>query len=385
VRRHLRKIVRHGNDRLDRVRRAGGDRLQHALLILVGAGMSGAHLSEACPVGDSVIVDDDIITETTLMVPSYTEPGAPKAAELARRRNHKLPHCRAVAFVGRAEWLGQGFWAYAAQRGAVILDCVDRAATRLFLARMATLASLPMVTTGLGGRRVAVRAWPADPHAACARCLGLPDSLESESCTGRPLNLPDPDPTIAVIGAGALAGALAVEMATGLITGRITEAVEVRADLTNGLSVWRSTIPAAPDCDHRPAQWLAERDVCATNSEVPLGQFFARAKEELGAQPVLLLEHTEQRLECPCGHVEERLWAMQRHFECPQCGGTSVIGTARGPTEITEDLLPPDGTPASLGLPLWPILTFRAGRRQVHYELRGDAPAVLGAEWRDTR
>jgi adenylyltransferase/sulfurtransferase len=137
-----------------------------------------------------------------------------------------------------------------------------------------------------------------------------------------------------------------------------------------------------PDCyGHETYQELAMLG-CGV-ADMTVGELLARARQDLGSETavVALSRDVVSALSCPaCFSQEDVFRSLGKVTEadavCPKCGGTRVPVTLS--TLGYDDALDAKSF-ADLGVPLFDIVTARAGERAISYVFDGDAEAVLGS------
>jgi tRNA A37 threonylcarbamoyladenosine dehydratase len=138
--------------------RAALPRLRAAHVCIVGIGGVGSWVVEALArsgIGALTLVDaDDVcVTNTNRQLPALADTvGRPKVAVMAERVAMISPSCRATAL---PEFLARSNAdALLDQRFDLIVDCVDRAATKAFLIHACRERGMAVLTSGAaGGRR----------------------------------------------------------------------------------------------------------------------------------------------------------------------------------------------------------------------------------------
>ena len=111
-------------------------------------------------------------------------------------------------------------------------------------------------------------------------------------------------------------------------------------------------------------------------------QLWERAEADLGPGAILEFQaDLLSGLECPHCAVATTCFSSlgrvtEREGLCPRCGAPRIPLTYHT-LSGTEPFL--DQPLERLGVPAWEVITARVGARQMHYELAGDAPDVLGS------
>jgi adenylyltransferase/sulfurtransferase len=145
------------------------------------------------------------------------------------------------------------------------------------------------------------------------------------------------------------------------------------------------TYTQKPDCPmHEPLGEVTVLEHGAANWTV--GELLERVRADMGRSDAVAEFNQDllAGLHCArCGESEPLFASLGKVTEsqgrCPQCGehrAPEVYHTL-GDDERREAAMR-DRTLREIGVPLWDVLTGRAGAHQLHYELGGDKAAVLG-------
>ena len=148
------------------------DRVQEALILVVGAGAIGNEVMKNLAllgIGRILIVDPDTIEASNLsrsILFREQDIGQPKAEVAARAIKMINPLIETTPFIGRIEdAFGLGVW----RRIDVVIGCLDNRAARYYVNRTARLAGSPWVNAGIGALNGQVQVFLPGDH-ACYEC-----------------------------------------------------------------------------------------------------------------------------------------------------------------------------------------------------------------------
>jgi len=351
--------------------------------VVVGGGLTGGCLAALTDRWRVDVIDFDVAEPGQQIVPALSRAGRAKAVLAREYRRSRFPWTQSeLAVVGEAEAVGDGYWRWKAEAGAIVLAMTDSVPTQMHLAAVAKRHGLPYIATGLGPDAAEVFVSPT-ADAACYGCLGREPDEDAAGCfvTGvdaAPANAAEPPATNSTLALAALASARAVGEATAIALGR-REAAEL-IHLPELGEPFRSPVAPSDSCavcarerDREP------REVAPV--ECSWSDGFAEIAAAAGAPSdcrVLLPGRSCRSLVCPdCAAVHEpgHPLVLARTVVCGACGGRNLVAVEPaepGETVPLDDLAAV--TPRSAGWPWWPVIDLIVGGRTLSVELAGDRP-----------
>lgn len=362
-------------------------RLRDAKVLVIGAGAIGNELIKNLAllgIGRLAIADLDTVENSNLsrsILFRYEDCGRPKAEVAAQRAREIYPDLRAQALRCNIVYdLGLGIYRWAD----VILGGLDNREARVAINASAAKTDRVWIDGAIERLDGAARVF--DPvRGPCYECtMGENDwkMLEARrSCAlltrgemeqGR---VPT-TPTTASVIAG-IQCQEAVKLLHGLDTlagrGFVFEGAYHQSYVVEYVR--------KPDCpSHDPLEQIDAQDWSVT--AVRAGDLLERARSDLGASAIV---ETNQDLlsglECAqCGETEPVYESLGKvsvdRGRCPRCGEHRAPLLYHAIDGSDRSVL--DRTLAELGVPLWDILSARAGLKRRAYEFAADRRAVLG-------
>jgi adenylyltransferase/sulfurtransferase len=347
------------------------DRLAAAKVMVVGAGALGNELVKNLAllgVGSIVIVDRDTVENSNLarcVLFRAQDEGKPKASLAAERANEINPDVRAVGIVGDVRHaVGLGAFIDAD----VILGGLDNREARLFLNAACWKTGTPWVDGAIEGLMGVMRTFvppdsadyestmSRDEHELLARrraCTLLSrDELESGKV-----------PTTATT-ASVIAGLQAQEAVKLLHRDRIDADFGGKGFVFNGLTHDSYVVTYTTRDDALTRDSYELEHLVAVEEDVTFGQLVAKARDALGEEAHLLLEHEVVRaFSCSTCETRERVDRPASALPaaaaiCPQCGAERRlellhrIDASNGLAELR---------PADLGIPPAEIVAAASG------------------------
>lgn len=361
-------------------------RLAAARVLVIGAGALGNEILKNLAllgIGRAVVCDLDQIEQSNLsrsVLFREGDRGQAKSVIAAERAREIHPGFAVTPWVGNVVYdLGLGLYRWAD----VILAGLDNREARVAINRAAARTGKIWIDGAIERLDGVARVF--DP--ACGPCYECTMSANDwkmlaarRSCallsrTDVAQGKTPTTPTTASIIAG-IQCQEAVKWLHGL------ETLAGRGFVFEGLShqSYVVTYTRKDDCpSHDPLEPVQVLDW--RRSETTGRQLWERARADLGPGAILEFQaDLLSGLECPHCTVTTPVFSSlgrvtEREGLCPRCGTPRIPHTYHSLTG-TESFL--DQTLEGLGIPAWEVVSARVGTRQLHYELAGDAPDVLG-------
>ena len=367
-------------------------RLAEAKLLVVGAGALGNEIIKNCAlagVGNLLVADMDRIENSNLsrsVLYREEDNGRFKADIACGSARGIYPDIAIHPFIGNVVHdlgLGVYFWAD------VVIGGLDNREARVSINAGAMFAGKPWVDGAIEVLNGVARVF-APGDGPCYECT-MSDidwkMLENRrSCALLTRDELDEGkvpttPTTASIIAG-VQSQEAIKLLHGL------DSIAGKGMVFNGLAgeSYLVEYKRKPDCmGHERARKL-ERLGCGV-ADITVGSLLKRAREELGAGAVIgLSRDLVSALTCSgCGTSEKVFRSLgkvtEREGKCPACGQMRApetlltLGLEEGPEARDMEEM----TFAELGVPLFDVVTARAGERTISYMFDGDAGEVLGS------
>ena len=357
-------------------------RLAEAAVLVVGAGALGNELVKNLAltgVGSIVVLDMDEVENTNLsrcVLFREGDEGADKARVVAQRGAELNSEIRVIPVVGDARlvvtpWL--------ASRFDLVLGGVDNREARLHVNQACWKAGTPWIDGAIEGLLGVMRVF-VPPDSACYECTMNETDHQvlaaRKSCAllTRGQMLEGKVPTTAT--SASVIAAMQVQEAIKLLHGDLLDAPFAgKGFVYNGLThdSYAVTYKRRPDClSHDSYDLSTARPL---DRDRPLAEALAEARNALGGEPVLELEHGLVR-SVSCDECAEEI-PVRRPIEtlsaeeaaCPDCNRERRLSLAHA-IEPGDELLGLGA--AQLGLPAFEVLTARAGERRLHFVLDGD-------------
>lgn len=360
------------------------ERLSRASVLVIGAGALGNELTKnlaLAGVGTVVVLDMDQVENSNLsrcVLFREGDEGADKATVVARRAAELNSEIRLIPVVADARLAASpGLIAHFD----VVLGGLDNREARLHVNQACWKAGTPWVDGAIEGLMGMMRVF-VPPDSACYECTmneedhRLLAARRACSLLTRDQMLEGKVPTTAT-SASVIAGLQVQEAIKLLHRDSLSTDFAGRGFAFNGLThdSYVVTYGRRDDCLSHDTYDLAGG--AAFGRDRPLAELLGRARDDLGADAVLDLEHELVRA-LVCARCE-RETTVDRPIEtltaadalCPQCGAERRV-------ELTHVVAPQDERLLGLSaaeLGLWPfdVITARgAGGRRAHFVLDGD-------------
>jgi molybdopterin/thiamine biosynthesis adenylyltransferase len=364
------------------------ERLRDAVVLVVGAGALGNELVKnlvLIGVGTVVVADLDRVENSNLARCVFfrtADEGRFKAEVLAQRASELNPDVELVPLVGDVR-LTAGLALYLETD--VVLGGLDNREARLFVNQACWKTSTPWIDGAIEGLMGIVRVF-VPPETACYECTMSERDHEliaaRQTCAmlSREDMLAGKVPTTAttssVVAAVQVQEAVKLLHADVLGTSALAGAGLQFVGLTHDSYVVRYT--RRDDCLSHDTYELQSAE--AADPAVTFGELLLRARERLGGDSVLDLEH-EIVLGATCGlcGCEEEMLRPVAALEagkglCPRCGNPWQLRFTHSLALEDESLL--QLTPGELGLPPGDVVVGRAGFDRCFFTLNGDRSAL---------
>jgi adenylyltransferase/sulfurtransferase len=378
------------DDRFSRFRLIGWwdqEKLRAARVLVIGAGALGNEILKNLALlgfANIVVVDLDSIESSNLsrsILYRAADVGRRKADVAAEAVTNIFPEARVHPITANVvHGLGLGLFAWAD----VVLAGLDNREARLWINRACWKMNKPWIDGAIEGINGVARLFMPG-HPPCYECtLGETDwailnkrmscnllALESDT-EGKVATTP----TISSIIAG-----LQVQEAVKLLHG--LPVLAGKGFIFEGLNHTSYRVEYTENADCMSHYTFAEIiSLEETSHELTLKQLLAAAREQLGAQAVVVefSRDVVHKLSCPGCGAEEELFAPvgtvpYARGKCPACGQMRAVITAHSYTG-TESF--GERTLDQLGLPLFDVFSARSAEREIAYLIAGDKKQVLG-------
>lgn len=380
-----------GDDRFDRFRRIEWweqSKLSAAKILVVGAGALGNEIVKNLAllgIGNIFVADLDTVEESNLsrsILYRERDAGRPKAEVAVAAAREIYPPIRASHFHGDVMFgLGLGVYRWAD----FVIAGLDNREARLHVNRCCFKVNRPWVDAATEVLQGVVRTFvPDGPCYECTMTARDWEALkERRGCAGMrveglpPGRIPTTPITASVI------GALQCQEALKLLHG--LDGLAGKGAVFNGLSDNFYVVQYSRDEGCNSHDPLAEVITLRGSArDLTPRRLLAAAEEKLGLGATLELAHELLvAFECPgCRSTEDVYKPLasvsEREATCPRCGVLRRVVTAQS-IFGSEDFI--DRTFASLGTPLFDIVTARRDLKTIGFEFGGDARTVLGELW----
>lgn len=351
-------------------------------VLVVGAGNIGSHLiphlARLAEVAQVTLVDRDCYEQANLQSQSITarDLGKAKATIQAWRLRQINPLLRVHAIVGAIEDVPLG-----QLRADVLLACVDSRRARQFINQAAWRLGMPWIDAGVQGEGLLARVnvYVPAPDAPCLECAWDQqdyDLLEhTYPCQGQE---PEPAPTTASSGLGALAAALQALECQKLLTNQWDHVAVNRQVLIDAQSHrhYVTTFQRNRQCRFDHGVWTIER-LPHPPDELTLQQILAVAKTDARDKDAIALRLEGQtfveQLTCSgCGYRKSLARFTNRLRQPCRCGQTVLAAGFDLYDWLGVRELPPVLLGRSLyhlGVRNGDVLTLRGEATETHYQI----------------
>lgn len=362
------------------------ERLANATILVVGAGALGNELVKNLAlvgIGRILVADLDRIENSNLARCVFfreSDEGEPKATTLARRAAELNPDVEVIPLVGDVR-LTAGLGLF--RDVDVALGGLDNREARQFVNQACWKTGTPWVDGAIEGLMGVVRVF-VPPDTACYECTmserdhELVAARRTCALLSRDDMLAGKVPTTAT-SASVVAAMQAQEAVKLLHRERLGDPVLAGAGFQFVGTSHDSYVvryPRREGCLAHDTYELAPDAVA--EPETTFGELLARARERLGDEAILELEHElVLGASCgACGHNESILRPVTAlgagRGLCPECGNSWHLDFAHAIDDDSELLAM---TAADLGLPPADVVVGRAGFERCFFALTGDRPA----------
>ena len=366
-------------------------RLQNARMLIVGAGALGNEILKNIAllgIGRTMIVDLDIIEESNLtrsVLFRLSDTGQEKAAVAARSAMQINPD---ITVEGRSGDINYDIGLGVFSEMDIVFGALDNREARVTINAACYKLGIPFVDGAIEVTNGMVRVFTAAEDQPCYECTmseldyQLLNMRRSCALLSRDEILEGKVPTTPTTGS-VIAGMQVQEAVKLLHADRELPTLSGKGFFFNGMTHDSYIINYQRREDCPAHETLGDiRRLEHHSTELTLAEALDMVRTEVSPKAVLEF-HRElcTRLYCPqCDKHEDFFGSLGkltvRQAECPECGGMREPELTHSITG-SEDYL--DRTLAGIGLPLYDIITGRAGWDMRHYLIAGDRRDALGS------
>lgn len=361
------------------------DILGRAKVLVVGAGALGNEILKNLAllgIEHIVVIDMDIIEMSNLsrsVLFREEDIGRSKAEVAAKRVRELYPQCRIKAIAANVMYdVGMGLVGWAD----VVIGALDNREARLWINRSAWKMNRPWVDGAIEGINGVVRVFMPG-CAPCYECtLGERDwdiLTKRMSCNLLTREQMEGGKTPTTPTTSSVIAGIQVQEAVKLLHGM--PCLAGKGFVFEGMNHTSYLVEYTANDDCMSHEVFADvQKWPKTSSDTTLGELMMFARSELGS-PDVVLEFSR-----------DIIWKLK----CQKCGGETEVFASAGMLRMDDGACPKDGemrdvitlhsyggqeglderTVASLGLPLWDVITIRSNDQERHVIISADMPSM---------